>query len=72
MPRPAFRPAPGHAPAPHAEPHLPGARPRRGEPVPQEPRSRIPAGQQFAHRHHTVKYRRPAIFPGRGSEAADR
>jgi hypothetical protein len=72
MPRPIFRPAPGHVPAPPAEPHLADARPRRSEPVPQEPQFRIPADQRFARRHHTVKYRRPAIFPGRGSEAADR
>ena len=60
MPRPAFRPAPGQVPAPPAEPHLPGARPRRSEPVLQEPHSRIRADQRFA---------RPAIFPGRGSAA---
>ena len=43
MLRPAFRPAPGQVPALPAEPDLRGARPRRSEPVPQEPHSRIPA-----------------------------
>jgi glutamate--cysteine ligase len=69
MPRPNFRPAPGHVPVPPAEPHLPGARPRRSEPVSQEPQLSIPADQRFAHRHHTGKYHRPAIWSGRGSVA---
>jgi glutamate--cysteine ligase len=71
MPRPTFRPAPGHVPvpAPPAEAHLAGARLRRGGAVPQEPQFRIPAYQRFARRRHTGKYRRQAIFPGRGSVA---
>jgi glutamate--cysteine ligase len=68
MPRPNFRPTPGHVPAPPTEPHLAGARPRRGEPVPQEPKLSIAAGQRFA-RRHTGTYRRPAIWGGRGSVA---
>jgi hypothetical protein len=69
MARPIFRPAPGHVPAPAAEPLLAGARTRGSEPVPQEPQSRIQADQRFARLHHTGKYRRPAISTGRGSVA---
>ena len=68
MPRPACRPAPGPGPAPPAEPHLPGARPRGGEPVLQEPQLRIPADQLFTHGHHPASIA-PATFPGTGSVA---
>jgi len=70
MPRPNFRPAPGHPLVSPAEPHLTDTHSRRGEPVLQQPQFSIPADQRFARRHRTGKYPRPAIFAGRGSTAA--